>query len=210
MLLEYGNIFAFADWINDSLAKDEHVKHKLPLKLEGNDMYEKLDDGILLCKMINLAAPDTIDERVINKGKNISIFKQHENLTLAINSAKSIGIVVIGIDSHTLNSSQGKKWLVLGLVWQLIKMYLFKEITLSHVPGLINLLMEGEDPSVLMKLSPEQLLLRWVNYQLEQAGCQRRINNFKDDVKDSEIYTELIAQIAPKDAGVNKSAMSKE
>ena len=87
-------------------------------------MYEKIDDGILLCKMINLAAPDTIDERVINTGKNISIFKvlttyqiiilviilfpvqQHENLTLAINSAKAIGCVVIGIDSHTLNSGQ--------------------------------------------------------------------------------------------------------
>jgi len=70
--------------------------------------------------------------------------------------------------------------------------------------------MEGEDPSVLLKLSPEQLLLRWVNYQLEQAGCDRRITNFKDDVKDSEIYTNLIAQIAPKDAGVNKSAMQQQ
>ena len=38
-------------------------------------MYEKIDDGILLCKMINLAAPDTIDERVINTGNTISIFK---------------------------------------------------------------------------------------------------------------------------------------
>ena len=38
-------------------------------------MYEKMDDGILLCKMINLAAPETIDERVINVGKKISIFK---------------------------------------------------------------------------------------------------------------------------------------
>ena len=41
----------------------------------GSDMYEKIDDGILLCKMINLAAPDTIDERVINKGQKLSIFK---------------------------------------------------------------------------------------------------------------------------------------
>ena len=38
-------------------------------------MYQKMDDGILLCKMINLAAPDTIDERVINKGQKLSIFK---------------------------------------------------------------------------------------------------------------------------------------
>jgi plastin-3 len=77
--------------------------------------------------------------------------------------------VVIGIDSHTLNSSQGKKWLVLGLVWQLIKMYLFKQISISNVPGLINLLMDGEDISDMLKLSPEQLLIRWVNYQLEKV-----------------------------------------
>ena len=44
-----------------------------------------------------------------------------------------LGCVVIGIDSHTLNSGQGKKWLVLGLLWQLIKMYLFKKISVSQV-----------------------------------------------------------------------------
>jgi len=201
---------AFADWINDSLSEDEDVKHKMPLKLDGSDMYEKMDDGILLCKVINLAAPDTIDERVINKGKNISIFKQHENLTLATNSASSVGCVVIGIDSHSLNSSQGKKWLVLGLIWQLIKMHLFRFITISEVPGLVNLLMEGEELSELMKLSPEQLLLRWVNYQLEKAGSTRRANNFSGDIKDSEIYTELLAQVAPKDSGVNKFALKEE
>ena len=77
--------------------------------------------------------------------------------------------MVIGIDSHTLNSGQGKKWLVLGLVWQLIKMYLFKQITITQVPGLVNLLMEGEDINELLKLSPEQLLQRWVNHQLEKV-----------------------------------------
>jgi len=201
---------AFADWINNNMDKDNDVVHKLKLNETGSDMYEKMDDGILLCKMINMAAPDTIDERVINTGKKISIFKQHENLTLAINSAKAIGCVVIGIDSHTLNSSQGKKWLVLGLVWQLIKMYLFKQISITNVPGLINLLMEGEDIADLMKLSPEQLLVRWVNYQLEKAGSTRKIKNFNEDIKDSEIYTELIAQIAPKDAGVNTFALKKD
>ena len=95
--------------------------------------------------------------------------QQHENLTLAINSAKAIGCVVIGIDSHSLNSSQGKKWLVLGLVWQLIKMYLFKQITISQVPGLVNLLREGETLADLMKMSPEEILLRWVNHQLEKV-----------------------------------------
>lgn len=92
--------------------------------------------------------------------------------------------MVIGIDSHTLNSryksliaskftffihSQGKKWLVLGLVWQLIKIYLFKQITISQVPGLVNLLRPGETLENLMKMSPEEILLRWVNHQLEKV-----------------------------------------
>ena len=42
-----------------------------------------------------------------------------------------------------------------------------------------------------------------------QAGSSRRIRNFHEDIKDSEIYTELIAQIAPKDAGVNKLPLTK-
>ena len=58
---------------------------------------------------------------------------------------------------------------MLGLIWQLIKMYLFKQISISAVPGLINLLMDGEDIADLMKLSPEQLLVRWVNHQLQKV-----------------------------------------
>ncbi|XP_023321342.1 plastin-2 [Eurytemora carolleeae] len=201
---------AFADWINKRLQTDKDVIHFLPLAKDGSDMYEKMDDGVILCKMINLAAPDTIDERVLNKGKNVSIFKRHENLTLAINSAQAIGCTVIGMDSHNLQSSEGKRWMVLGLVWQVIKMFLFNQITISNVPGLVNLLREGEDISELMKLSPEQLLLRWVNHQLEKAGSQRTISNFGSDIKDSEIYTDLISQIAPKNAGVNKTAMQRQ
>ena len=43
-----------------------------------------------------------------------------------------------------------------------------------------------------------------------QAGSDRRIRNFHDDIKDSEIYTELINQIAPREAGVNKEAMTRQ
>lgn len=43
-----------------------------------------------------------------------------------------------------------------------------------------------------------------------KAGSDRRIRNFHDDIKDSEIYTELINQIAPAGSGVNKDAMSRE
>ena len=97
------------------------------------------------------------------------MYQRLENLNLAINSAKAVGSVVVGVDAHNIQSKQGKKWLVLGMIWQLIKMFLYKQITITHVPGLVNLLEEGEDINELLKLSPEEILLRWANYQLEKV-----------------------------------------
>ena len=68
--------------------------------------------------MINCSVPDTIDERTINKGK-ISVYKQHENHTLALNSASSIGCNIVNIGAQDL--MEGKPHLVLGLLWQVIK-----------------------------------------------------------------------------------------
>merc|ERR1712241_1269397 len=96
--------------------------------------------------------------------------------------------VVVGVDSHNIRSE--KKQCCLGL-------------------GLVNLLREGETLADLMKLGPEEILLRWVNYQLEKEGSERRAKNLTTDIKDSEIYTDLLHQIAPKGSGVNKSAMQK-
>jgi len=203
---------AFAGWLNHLLKDDQDLEHLLPISDSGSDMYEKLDDGIILCKVVNFAAPETIDKRVINLGECLSTFQRHENITLAVQSANSIGVTVINMDSHTLSSKENKKWLVIGLLWQLIEMYLFRDIT-SHNPiycdGLIVLCLPGETLADIFKLSHEELLLRWVNYHLEKAGCSRRARNFTSDIKDSEIYTELLYQIAPAHLCVDKSAMEK-
>ena len=156
---------AYADWINNNLAGDKDVEHKLKLDETGSDLYEKLDDGVILCKIVNLAVPGTIKTKKINKGKNISIWKQHENLNLALNAMKSIGCIVVGIDSHTLMSSQGKKWLVLGLIWQLLKIYLFNQIlNANKAPEKIS------GASKAPKVLPEQEIIRWVNTNLEKVN----------------------------------------
>jgi len=56
-------------------------------------------------------------------------------------------------------------------------------------------------------LSPEQILIRWVNYHLKRAGCGRQISNFTSDIKDSFAYVHLLHQIAPADARVNTSPL---
>lgn len=65
-------------------------------------------------------------------------------------------------------------------------------------PELYRLLEPGEDINDLLKLPPEQILLRWVNYHLKNAGrADKCIKNFSGDIKDSEAYTILLNQLAP-------------
>ncbi|XP_043926956.1 plastin-1 isoform X2 [Protopterus annectens] len=187
---------AFVNWINKSLENDPDCKHVIPMNPEDDSLFKAVRDGILLCKMINLSEPDTIDERVINK--KLTPFTISENLSLALNSASAIGCTVINIGAQDLK--EGRPHLVLGLLWQIIKVGLFSEIEISRNEALIALLGEGEDLEQLLKLSPEELLLRWVNYHLNNAGWET-ITNFSNDVKDSRAYFHLLKQIAPKGDG---------
>lgn len=159
---------------------------------------------VVYSKIINHSCPDTIDERAINK-KNLTFHKKLENLTLAVVSSQAIGCNIVNIDAHNL--SKGKPHLVLGLLWQIIRIGLFNQITLEHCPGLTALLNDEERIDDLMKLSPESILLRWVNYHLERAGVARRCNNFQSDIMDSEVYSYLLKQIAPQDADVTLEAL---
>ncbi|XP_033966697.1 plastin-1-like [Pseudochaenichthys georgianus] len=184
---------AFVNWINKALAKDPDCQHLLPMNPDDESLFASVRDGILLCKMINLSQPDTIDERVINT-KKLATFTMTENLVLALNSASAIGCTVVSIDAHDLMA--GKPHLVLGLFWQIIKVGLFADIEISRNEALISLLADGrENLQQLMSLSPEELLLRWVNYHLRNAGTNT-ISNFSEDIKDSRAYFHLLDQIA--------------
>jgi plastin-1 len=48
-------------------------------------------------------------------------------------------------------------------VWQLVKIHLLNSINLKNHPELIRLLEEGETLADLLKLPPDQLLIRWFN-----------------------------------------------
>ena len=113
------------------------------------------------------------------------------------------GILLCKIVNHSCPDTVDERVIniVLGLLWQIIR------VSLEQCPGLANLLEGGEQLESLMKMSPEAILLRWVNYQLERAGVPNRINNFTSDIKNSEAYTHLLHQIASPDSGVNKEAL---
>lgn len=60
------------------------------------------------------------------------------------------------------------------------------------------MLRDGETKEDLLKLTREELLLRWMNYHLSRSGYPgREVKNFGPDIKDSIAYTYLLKQISP-------------
>lgn len=197
---------AFSDWINSNLSQDPILQSYLPINSQGDDLYEKCRDGIVICKLINHSVPDTVDERALHT-RNLNRYKIIENNNLALNSSMAIGCHVVNIG--VVDLAEGKPHLVLGLLWQIIRKGLFSQIDLVHVPGLVRLLFDGETLDDLRKLTPEEILKRWVNYHLNNSATSRRIKNFDSDITDSEIYTYLLDQIAPKGSGVGLGPLQR-
>jgi len=190
-------VAAFASHLNNILADEKEMKAFIPIKEEGMDLVQKVSDGWLLAKFINLIVKDTIDERALNRAKGnkglIEVQKQ-ENLNLVIKAALSIGVKVTSVGATDLMNGEKSPWIVLGLLWQLVKLHLLNSINLKNHPELIALLEDGETLADLLKLPPEQLLLRWFNYHLKAAG-HKKINNFGGDVRDSDAYLTLLNQL---------------
>ncbi|KAG7388811.1 phospholipid scramblase 1 [Phytophthora boehmeriae] len=188
---------AFTQHINNCLSTDKDVASLMPISMDAG-LFRSVCDGVLLCKLINAAVPETIDERALNfikKSKGLNVYQKTENQNLCINAAKSIGCSVVNIGPDDL--IEGKPILVLGLVWQIIKIQLTSTINLKNHPELMRLLLDGETLEEFMKLPPDQILLRWMNYHLKAAGHPKKVTNFSTDVKDATAYSVLLHHIAP-------------
>lgn len=108
-----------------NLAEDKDLNlASNPINPETNDLFTRCSDGLLICKAINFSAPNTIDERSLNKGEEMIIYQQLENIELALRSAESIGCRVINI--RPIDISQSKEDLILGLLWQIIKVIYYR------------------------------------------------------------------------------------
>lgn len=194
----------FTNHINGILAGDKDVGDRLPIPTNTMQLFDECTDGLILCKLINDSVPDTIDERVLNKplasktgGKPrpLNAFQTRENNTIVITSAKGIGCSVVNIGPTDI--VEGREHLILGLIWQIIRKGLLSRVDIKIHPELYRLLEDGETLEEFLRLPPDQILLRWFNYHLKNAGWQRRVANFSKDVSDGENYTVLLNQLKP-------------
>jgi plastin-1 len=188
----------FTNHINLVIENDADLAGRYPIPTNTMQLFDECKDGLILCKLINDSVPDTIDTRVLNKPqprKPLNAFRITENNNIVITSAKAIGCSVVNIGSSDL--SEGREHLILGLIWQIIRRGLLAQVDIKLHPELYRLCEEGETVDDLLRLTPDQILLRWFNYHLKAAGWKRRVNNFSRDVSDGENYTVLLHQLKP-------------
>ncbi|CAD5176708.1 unnamed protein product [Musa acuminata subsp. burmannicoides] len=181
--------------INNYLGEDPFLKKYLPLDPTTNELFNLITDGVLLCKLINVAVPGTIDERAINTKEVLNPWERNENHTLCLNSAKAIGCTVVNIGTQDL--VEARPHLVLGLISQIIKIQLLADLNLKKTPQLMELVDDSKDVEELMSLAPEKMLLKWMNFHLKKAGYKKPITNFSSDLKDGEAYAYLLNALAP-------------
>ncbi|KAI8851356.1 calponin homology domain-containing protein [Chytridium lagenaria] len=178
---------SFVEHINQQLANDKDLKGRLPIDVQSMQVFAEAKDGLVLAKLINDSVPDTIDQP--------QCFQMTENNNVVVNSAKAIGCSVVNIGAQDL--MEGREHLILGLIWQIIKIGLSAKIDIKFHPEIVRLLEQGETLEEFLKLPAEQILIRWFNYHLKKAGWHRKVNNFTGDIKDAENYTVLLNQLAP-------------
>uniref|UniRef100_A0A6B2KXY9 Calponin-homology (CH) domain-containing protein n=1 Tax=Arcella intermedia TaxID=1963864 RepID=A0A6B2KXY9_9EUKA len=165
----------------------DYINSKLNLNIDPTteDIFEELKSGVLFCKLIDAIEPSVIAINKLNEDPK-NQFEINENLDVAIEAAKRLGCSIINIGPSDI--CEGRKHIVLGLFWQIVRVGLSKSI--ASISAQVN-------TDVSISLPPEQILLMWINNHIKVAGINKVITNFGEDLKDCEVLTRLLHQLEP-------------
>lgn len=130
-------------------------------------LFEDVKDGTILLQAFNKVMPGSVQERHVNKRRDISKplsrFKALENTNYAVAIGKANRFSLVGIEGSDI--TDGNKMLTLGLVWQLMRRNINN--TLSSLSRNGHELTDAE-------------ILGWANSEVAKGGKSTQIRSFKD------------------------------
>jgi len=201
---------------------------RLPLDLDEDPpaLFTSARNGVLLAKLVNAVATGlggdaAVDERALevdvaprddgaddeDAGGNDDLFffanaatdPSLENAQLALSAARAAGAMVPA-DVTAQQVTAGRPGAVLDMVWALWKRSLTHTVSVRARPEAVCLLdaEKGEELADLMRLKPETLLVRWLNYQLDLAEAwdsDSRCSAFGPDLADGRMLSAVVRQL---------------
>lgn len=133
-------VYGFTQYINNNLKTDKKVQQYLPIDPNGDQVFRVISesDGVLLAELVLFAAGGDARSKKRAEaqlatfawprpGKRLNVFEVNNNFNLIIQAASAIGIKVVNIGATDLKT--GKPYLVLGMLWQVIRMALSNKLS---------------------------------------------------------------------------------
>ena len=146
------------------------------------DLVEDLSDGLILLRALDTVLPGTVNWNRVNRKKPMTRFQALENTNYVIDISKKNKMSLIGTQGADITDKV--KTLVLGLVWQIMKIHILN--TLSVLSNAQNKEIKDSD------------LIEKANELVACSGKKRRIKTFKDkELCTSCFLIDLIDSIKP-------------
>eukprot|EP00300_Choanocystis_sp_HF-7_P017382 c19714_g1_i1.p1 GENE.c19714_g1_i1~~c19714_g1_i1.p1 ORF type:complete len:619 (+),score=166.55 c19714_g1_i1:169-2025(+) len=189
---------ALCRFVSQSLASDPHVQSRLPLSPQDASMYVAAMDGVMLCKLVNVAKADELDERVVNTNVPLTDTAIHENVNLCLNSCKALGCALA--DVTVTDIVRGRAIAVHTVVWQLVRFKLLNRLRPMYCKEIIRLrVSDDEGVTELASLPRHDILMRWVHHLLKKTAFPpaHLPKNFSTDFRDCEAYIHLLNNLFP-------------
>lgn len=155
------------------------------------DLFDTFYDGILGLHLLNVLEKDRIDMRTVNHGANLNVFQVRSNLQQFLSGCTGL-IRLVNVDGQDFLDKNPT--LILATLWQLVAKIALFNINIKDCNEIYKLLEEGEELNDLLKMKPEEILKRWMNFHLTKAG-QPKIANLGKDLQDSKKIIYVLNQL---------------
>lgn len=148
------------------------------------NFFEDLKDGTVLLQGFDKVIPGSVIWRRVSKpkeGQELSRFKAVENTNYAVDLAKANGMHIVGIQGSDI--VDGTRTLVLGLVWQLMR--------LSINQTLASISKNGKGVT-------DQDMVKWANETVKKGGKSSTMRSFKDSsLSNAVFFLDLLNGVKP-------------
>lgn len=82
----------YAKIINKVLKGDPEVGDRIPIDPNSDQLYDKLRDGVILIKLVNLCEPGAVPDGTYKTNPDMNVYDKYDNIKKALEGAKKLDV----------------------------------------------------------------------------------------------------------------------